>query len=150
MQKLLTFLAVVGMTVTLSTGVAFGAANGTNRPFNSRGSSVVTVTGLTTATVDSTFVSTLIGRGTSHEDLVRTSPTTYSDTSTVVAANGDEIFGSGTFDTTSSIQSTTFSGGTGRFADANGTVTTTATPLVPTDNPAVFTSTYTSTGMLSY
>jgi hypothetical protein len=134
--SLLSGLALAAIVVTPSP--AMGAPSGTDRPLS--GTLTVTTT-VNLVTGGATNVSSgrlsLLGRvtGTSNEQfaLAGTNGFTWTGTGTIVAANGDKLFetisGQGTFGPP--MQSTrvdTFTGGTGRFADASGTVTYTSAP----------------------
>jgi hypothetical protein len=81
----------------------------------------------------------------------------FTATGTIVAANGDELFtttsGTGTFGppiTTAST--TTITGGTGRFADASGTLSGTgpSTLVSIIGSTETVTATGSSTGTISY
>jgi hypothetical protein len=109
-------------------------AGGTDRPVSGTSTST-TVLNTATGTGTSEGIGQLshLGAFTFHNDFTSftvTGPTTFSYTLTTiwVAANGDEIFttGTATGTLTNGIESTllsTITGGTGRFADASGTIT---------------------------
>ena len=151
MRKLLSLLAL-GLTVaSLSGAPAFGAAQGTDRPFNGSGSG----TGVLGSSADGTENASHLGLATFHADVVPTGPTTATTTTTLVAANGDTVTMSGP-STLVPVTATTFTftivytitGGTGRFADASGAETTTGTGTV--DSPTTFHVSFTFTGTITY
>ena len=80
----------------------------------------------------------------------------WTQTATIVAANGDEIFatavGTGTLSTGEATLVSTFTGGTGRFADASGTLTTRISSVIVSQVGTTITSedTETHTGTISY
>jgi hypothetical protein len=130
------FLSSLALAVAaLSPAAALGAAKGTDRPVKGKSTSTTTLdTATGTGTVAGSGQLSHIGRFTFTNDITSltiTGPDTFSFTLTavVVAANGDEIFttatGTGTL-TATGAESTlvsTITGGTGRFADASGTLT---------------------------
>lgn len=155
MRKLAALLMVLAVAV-VGTGEAFGAAKGTDRPFNGSGSFsglATIVGGDITVTVDGTQHFTHVGRSTYHVDGVclNADCTSAVATTTNVAANGDTLIFRET--ATPGIPFSTFVilGGTGRFAGATGGGTTTGPPLVfDQSNPLAFTGTFESRGTISY
>ncbi len=156
MRKLASLFIVLAVTV-LGTGVAFGAAHGTNRPIKSSGtgSGVITLTNDgATYVIDGTLHSSHLGKSTFHVDGICTNAdcTTSVFTNTIVAANGDTLTSSststGTADTFTNLDTTT--GGTGRFAGASGSTTTTGTSVADPNDPFAFSITFTSSGTISY
>ena len=148
MRKLLVSLAsLLMMLVALSGSAAFGASNGTDRPWKASGSAegIVTPGAPVTTHTEGTSTNTHLGRSTFVVDGVCLNEDCSSDTFTftIVAANGDTLRASGAGDTA------TFTGGTGRFAGASGTVTTT-TPTFAFTDPLHFHFTFTQTGTISY
>jgi len=142
-------LVVCSMSfITLIGSAAFGAANGTDRPWQATGSGNGLFTAGTplTFTIDGTSNDTHLGRSTFHLDGVCSNEdcSMFTFTFTIVAANGDTLNASGVND------SVTFTGGTGRFASASGTLTNTATVITDPSNPAAFHITFTQTGTISY
>jgi hypothetical protein len=121
--------------VALSPASAPAKAGGTDRPYKGTFSGTVSVNLQTLEiTSDATGVAAHLGKyATSLEGAIAITPegTTGSGTQTIVAANGDQ--GTGTFTlstpglptdpghTTTLV--TTVTGGTGRFSDASGTLT---------------------------
>ena len=125
-----------------------------------------------TGTADGTFDLTHIGKGTTHNDFTSFTLTgntfTFAGTVTFVVtdddkakgdnANADKIFttipGTGTVTSTGSESTTvnTITGGTGRFADASGTITFTDVGVTVSIVESIVTSTSTSTaqGQISY
>jgi hypothetical protein len=129
---LLTGLALA--VTALNPTAALANAGGTDRPLRGTESGVTTGD-IATGAASGTFAGHLshLGEFTGHSDVTVTftgpSSFTASGTGTMVAANGDELFVDitwmGTF-TATTIQTTvirTITGGTGRFADASGTLT---------------------------
>jgi hypothetical protein len=129
-------VATMFAVAALTPGGALGKAKGTDRPL--WGTESGTTTGdLATSTASADFTGQLsqLGEYTGHSNVTVTftgpSSFTAAGTGTMVAANGDElsvdITWTGTF-TATTIQTTvvrTIIGGTGRFADASGTLTVT-------------------------
>jgi hypothetical protein len=132
MRKVIVIAGLILATGILVPAGALGKAGGTDRPIKDRssGTTVVNVGDLTFA-LDATGIASHLGRTTSHLDgaLTPTGPSTFdiAGTSTVVAANGDELYGtfsgSGTSDAAGNSEGpvvVTFTGGTGRFKHASG------------------------------
>jgi hypothetical protein len=115
-------------------------------------------------TGDATQVSTCIGKSTVHLDGIGafTGPDTFvgSGPITLTAANGDELTGTHTLTATGFTPGTahtttvvaTITGGTGQFAEASGTVTSTAQVTSSSFDGVTLVSTveYTATGQLSF
>ncbi len=131
LRRLIFVSSLVVAVAALSPAAAQGATNGTDRPLNG----TITATAIDnlatrTGILDGTFVFTLLGKGTFHEEATFTfGPTTftYTGTENYVAANGDKLFttvaATGTYGSGLTTVET-ITGGTGRFADARGTFTT--------------------------
>jgi hypothetical protein len=128
---------VVVTVLALSPAAALGKAKRITRPL--AGMSMVTATvDLRTGKgpTDGTFVLSRLGRGTLHADssgfTLTGSTFVFSDTVTLVAANGDKVFatdrGTGTVTPTGITLSIvgSITGGTGRFAGATGKFTITS------------------------
>ena len=161
MRKLLSFLALALTVACLSGAPAFGAANGTDRPFTGSGSGtgVIGLVGGVPAgsTIDGTENASHLGLATFHTVNVFTGPTTTNTTATLVAANGDTVTESGT-STSVLVNPTTFAftavytttGGTGRFAGASGSQTLTGTATLDSPTSLCFHVSFTMTGTITY
>jgi filamentous hemagglutinin family protein len=135
LRKLIFLSGLVLAVVAMSPAPAMGAAKGTHRPLTGTTTSTTTVSLITGAgtSVSSGHISHLgavTGRGNAQFALVGPNGFSFTGTGTTVAANGDKLFtttsGMGTLGPP--VQNTvvnTIIGGTGRFADASGTFTTT-------------------------
>jgi hypothetical protein len=134
-KRKLTMLVGLALAVAvLSPASASAKAGGTHRPMKGKISATVSLNVLTGAlTADGEGVATHLGKfTTSLKGTVTITPTGVfgNGTQTVVAANGDELTGTYTLSTpgapavahTTTIV-TTVTGGTGRFSDASGTLT---------------------------
>ena len=160
------FMIISGLLAiaAVSPAAALGKANGSDRPVSGTSTSSTTVD-LATGSGTAVGVGQLshLGRTTFTNDFTSftlTGPDTFSFTLTavIVAANGDEIFttatGTGTLTPTGSDSTlvSTITGGTGRFADATGTIITTIRSVtVSTVGTTITTSdTETHTGRISY
>jgi hypothetical protein len=149
----------------VSPAAALGKAKGTDRPV--RGTSTSTTTlDLATGTGSVTGSGQLshLGRFTFTNDITSftlTGPDTFSLTLTavLVVANGDEIYttatGTGTLLTATTSELTlvsTITGGTGRFADASGTLISKASSVTVSTVGTTITTrdTETHTGRISY
>jgi hypothetical protein len=143
MRKFLFSLVCVALSGALSAGTAFGAANGTDRPFRASGSGTGTLTP-TGFEIIGTSINSHLGQS----DFVTVGVCTEvgcTTTITATAANGDTLILAG------SGNEATFTGGTGRFAGASGT--STLDPHVSFDdpsNPDLFHITFTQVGTISY
>jgi hypothetical protein len=161
LRRLILLSSLVLAVAALSQGTALGAANGTDRPLSGTSTSTTTVDPVAgTGVSDGSGQVSHIGAFTFHNDFTSftlTSPTTFSFTLTasIVAANGDVIFttatGTGTLTATGSESTlvSTISGGTGRFADASGSFTSSIIS-VNTSTPGTSNDTETHTGQVSY
>ena len=132
-------VAVAGLVLALAVlgpSAALGKAGGTDRPV--KGTTSGTVTGKLGSplgiTIDLSGVATHLGKYSVHVDAVGVisgGEVLVDGTFTVVAANGDQLTGTTTFTSPLSqlaeVHTTTafltITGGTGRFADASGTIT---------------------------
>ena len=134
-RKGLILCGLVLALAALSPASALAKAGGTDRPMKGTASGTVTVT-LTSPlgiTIDLTGKATHLGKYSVHIDAVGVisgGEVVVDGTFTVVAANGDQLTGTATF--TAPLPSgnihtatafLTITGGTGRFADASGTIT---------------------------
>jgi len=151
-------LAVLAMTPA----TAMGATKGTDRPLTGTTTSTATINLITgSGTIGSSGQLSLLGAVTTsqnaHFALVGPNGFSWTGTETTVAANGDQLFatvsGAGTLGPP--IQSTavhTITGGTGRFAHASGTFTTTAvsSSVSIVGSVETVTSPLTFTGTISY
>jgi hypothetical protein len=153
-------LAVAG----LGPAAALGAAKGTDRPSKGTSTSTTTVDLATgTGISDGSGHISHLGAFTFHNDhsgfTVTGDTFSWTQTATIVAANGDEIFttavGTGTLlpnNTSEATLVSTITGGTGRFADASGTLTSTISSVTVSQVGTTITSedTETHTGQISY
>ena len=134
-RKLITLAGLALAVVAISPASAPAKAGGTDRPVKGTSSGTVSLNVLTGAfTADAAGVGTHLGEYTvAIEGTVAITPEGAfgSGTATIVAANGDQMTGTVTLatpgqpsvaHTTTSVMTVT--GGTGRFADASGTLTT--------------------------
>lgn len=142
---------------------AAAKAGGTDRPVSGKSTSTTIVNTATgTGTSDGSGQLSHLGAFTFHNDItsftVTGSTFSFALTASVVAANGDVIFttatGTGTLTATGSESTlvSTITGGTGRFADASGTLTTSISTVTVSAVGGVFTGhdTETHTGQISY
>jgi hypothetical protein len=163
LRRLIFVSSVVFAVAALSPAAAQGATHGTDRPLNGTITAIAIDNLVTrTAIVDGTFRFTHFGKGAFHEEaLVATGPgPNYTGTETYVAANGDTLFatvastGTITFNPLGGHSTTveTITGGTGRFADATGTFTTTRVAVVASIVGSILTDHFTGTaqGQISY
>lgn len=134
MRRFTIILAVLAVAA-LSPAAALGKAKGTDRPQSGTSSSTTTVDLATgTGSVAGSGQLSHLGRFTFTNDITSFTLTgntfSFTLTATIVAANGDEVYttatGTGTLTATGSEATliSTITGGTGRFADASGTITT--------------------------
>ena len=130
-----TIILALFAVAAMSPAAALGKAKGTDRPLSGTSSSTTTVDLATgTGSVAGSGQLSHLGRFTFTNDITSFTLTgnTFSFTLTaiIVAANGDEVYttatGTGTLTATGSEATlvSTVTGGTGRFADASGTLTT--------------------------
>jgi hypothetical protein len=151
MRKFFVSFVCSMLFVAVSASAALAATNGTDRPLKASGSAngVITVGIPVTFTIDGTSTSTHLGRTAFHIDGVCNDPNCFTSTYTytAVAANGDTLTASGVNDGTNDVAS--FTGGTGRFAGASGTLTTT-TSFVFDPSGLGFHLTFTQSGTISY
>jgi hypothetical protein len=119
-------------------GTTFSAANGTERPWKASGSGIGVFTndGLV---IDGTSINTYLGKATFHA----VSTSDGSLIATVTAANGDQL--RIVFEPSGQV---IFAGGTGRFADASGTLINTSVEEFLPDG--TFISTFTQAGTISF
>lgn len=163
-RTLIVLSSLVLALAALSPAAALGKAKGTDRPVSGKSTSTTTVDLATgTGIADGRGQLSHFGRFTFHNDITSitlTGPDTFSLTLTasVVAANGDEVFttavGTGTLTATGSELTlvSTVTGGTGRFADASGTLTSKISSVTVSVVGSISTSTDTEThkGRISY
>lgn len=158
-------MLVVVMAILLATGwgsAALGKARGTDRPLRGTESGITTGD-LATGAASGDFSGHLshLGKYTGHSNVTVTftgpSSFTAAGTGTMSAANGDELFvairWTGTF-TATTVETTvvrTITGGTGRFADASGTLTVTLSSVYSISSTTLTShDTGTSDGQISY
>jgi hypothetical protein len=165
-RKLLVLTSVLALFV-VAPGAAVAKPGGTDRPIKGAGTSTTTIDIVTgAATTQGTAIISHLGKSTFTQDftITPTGPTTFTQTGTVTltAANGDQLFatlsgggrigGLAAGDTTDVSSVFTITGGTGRFADASGTITSpvfvTVVSLVGTT--LVTSDTFTLQGRISY
>ncbi len=159
LRRLIFLSSLVLAVAALSPAMALGAANGTDRPVSGTSTSTTilnTATGIGVS--DGIGELSHLGAFTFHNDFTSftvTGPNTFSYTLTTiwVAANGDEFFSTGTATgtLTAGIKSTlvsTITGGTGRFADASGTITSSVISV--NVSPGVLHDTEIHEGQISY
>lgn len=164
LRRLLFFSTLVFAAVALSPAAALGAANGTDRPLKGTETGITTVDLATgTGTADGVGQLSHLGRVTFTTDITSltfTGPNTFSLTLTTIvgAANGDEVFATGTGTGTLTPTGTeaslviTITGGSGRFADASGTIRTriSAVTLSAVGTTITTRDTATHEGQISY
>jgi hypothetical protein len=156
-RRLLILSSLVLGVAALSPAVTLGAANGTDRPLRGAVSATTTVN-VATGAVTENASGELPHLGAVTIDVDGRSSTTGnsiagSGTATWTAANGDQLFATftstGTFTSRTTIELTfavTIIGGTGRFADASGMITISASsvvvsivgPIVTTEDSGTF------------
>jgi len=163
LRRLIFLSSLVLAVAALSPAAALGAAKGTDRPSSGTSTSTTTVdTATGTGTVVGSGHISHLGRFTFTNDITSLTITgntfSYTLTAIIVAANGDEVFttatGTGTLTATGSESTlvSTITGGTGRFADASGTLTTEISSVNVSLVGSILTSTDTEThtGQVSY
>ena len=148
-RSLVCIVIVAGALATIA-APANAAAGGTDRPWKGVGSvngtvilgSPIRVSAVGTVTV------THLGRS-AYSNMVVCSPTGCANGTTsvtIVAANGDTVFGRGVI--TNGATRVTITGGTGRFAGASGYYNVAGTAVF--DSGLTFTLAFTQTGAVSY
>lgn len=163
LRRLIFLSGLVLAVVAISPAAAMGAANGTNRPLTGTITSTTTVSLITGAGTSVTsghmsHIGAFTGSGDQQFVLVGSNGFRFTGTETTVAANGDKLFSTtsamGTLGPpTSTTVVHTITGGTGRFADASGTFTTTGVSSSVSIVGSIETVTSTSTtleGTISY
>ena len=153
MRRFTLILAVLAVAATFTAGPALAAAKGTDRPLRGTSTSTTTVdvvTG-TGSTVGGSGQLSHLGRFSFTNDItsftLTGNTTALTFTGIIVAANGDEIHTTGTGTGTLTATGSEFTavstavGGTGRFADASGTVTTKITSVIVSAVGSTITST---------
>jgi hypothetical protein len=164
-------LGMLGGAATASPALAGGrgagalaAVKGTDRPLKGTTTGSLTVSlpsGAATSSFTGNFshLGATTGGDIATFTLTSSATFTYTGTDTLVAANGDKVFstftGSGAFTSATTIESTqvnTITGGTGRFADASGTITVTISSVVVSSSATSDTTDNTDTwnGQISY
>jgi hypothetical protein len=138
-------MTCVALFVGFGVGTSYAAKGGTDRPFKASGSGLGVVDPVAgTYVIDGTSKNSHLGRSTFHTE----GALTGGNTITITAANGDKLVAIGT-----SATDAIFSGGTGRFQGASGTLTSSFTitpdPSDPT-NPLRFELHFTQHGTISY
>jgi hypothetical protein len=162
LRKLIVLSCLVLAVVAMTPAAAMGAAKGTDRPLTGTTTGTETInliTGAGTGMTSGQF--SLLGAVQNGNDLqftlVGTNGFSFTGTETDVAANGDKLFqtisGEGSIgppEQSSSVN--TITGGTGRFTDASGTLTTTgvSTSVSIVGSIETVTSTTTFKGTISY
>jgi hypothetical protein len=164
LRRLIFLSSLVLAVAALNPATALGKAHGTDRPVKGTSTSTSTVNVATGIGIsDGSGQVSHLGAFTFHNDFSGFTLTgntfTWTQTATIVAANGDEIFatavGTGTLlpnNTSEATLVSTFTGGTGRFADASGTLTTSISSVTDSVVGTTITShdTETHTGQISY
>jgi hypothetical protein len=162
-----TAVALAGLVLAvalLGPSAAVAKKGGTDRPLKDRESGTTVLDLATGAFVsDTTGVASHLGRTSSHIDgvVTITGPDTFtvSGSSVTLAANGDELFGtfigSGTTDAAGNSAgqvTTTFTGGTGRFANASGSATGPFSQVLTSIDAttATYATSYSFRGAISY
>jgi hypothetical protein len=156
-HKAIAVVCVLALTI-LSPASALAKAGGSDRPLKGVGSGTISFDPATGAVSgEETGVSSQIGQYTVHIEGTG-APSgdgfTSSGVATIVAANGDEL--SGTYTLTSDgethVIEFTVTGGTGRFADASGTLTVICTTVASSQvgDLVVFEVECTLEGRISY
>ena len=163
MRRFTIILAILAVAA-IGPAAALGKPHGTDRPSKGTSTSTTTVDLATgTGTSDGSGQISHLGAFTFHNDFTGFTVTgdtfSWTQTATIVAANGDEIFttavGTGTLlpnNTSEATLVSTITGGTGRFADASGTLTTRISSVTVSVVGTTITSedTETHTGRISY
>ena len=164
MRKAIVIVGLVFALGVVGPATALGKAGGTDRPFNAHQSGTAVLDlGTLTFTQDTSGIMTHLGRSTTHVEGVVT-PTgpdtvTVAGSAVLTAANGDELSGtftgSGTVDASGNVEgtvATTYSGGTGRFANASGSASGPFTQTLISTNGATstFATEFSQNGTISY
>jgi hypothetical protein len=163
MRRFTIILAILAVAA-IGPAAALGKPHGTDRPVKGTSTSTTTVDLATgTGISDGSGQISHLGAFTFHNDFTGFTVTgdtfTWTQTATIVAANGDEIFttavGTGTLlpnNTSEATLVSTITGGTGRFADASGTLTSRISSVTVSVVGTTITSedTETHTGRISY
>jgi hypothetical protein len=160
MRRFTIILAILAVAA-IGPAAALGKPHGTDRPVKGTSTSTTTVDLATgTGISDGSGQISHLGAFTFHNDFTGFTVTgdtfTWTQTATIVAANGDEIFatavGTGTLSAGEATLVSTITGGTGRFADASGTLTTRISSVIVSQVGTIITSedTETHTGRISY
>jgi hypothetical protein len=163
MRRFTIILALLAVAA-VSPAAALGKANGTDRPLSGTSSSTTTVDlAAGTGSVEGAGQLSHVGKSTFTNDIESftfTGPDTFSLTLTavIVAANGDQVYttatGTGTLTATGSETTlvSTITGGTGRFEDASGTITSRISSVIVSVVGSSLTSRDTETheGVVSY
>ena len=134
MRKTVAAMVFVPVFAILGGGTSVGAAEVTNVPFRASGSGTIVVTG-DHYEIDGTSIDSHLGTSTFHTE----GTVGGGNTITIRAANGDQLI------ITTSSDGEYFAGGTGRFADASGTLKT-----VFTIDPDTLVIVFTQEGTISY
>ena len=163
--RLLVFMGVLLAIAVIAPSTALAKRGGTDRPVKGEGSGATTANLATgAATSQGTLHLSHTGKTTAtlNTTLTPTGPNTVAltGTSTHVAANGDTIFatltgtitGIGVGESADFTVVFTITGGTGRFADASGTLTGRGSQLIVSQVGATLTlsDTFTLSGTISY
>jgi hypothetical protein len=158
MRKLGAGLAAIGLVVAvLGSSPAGAASGGTDRPLKSTGNGTIVINPNNgTFTLESVIHSAHMGSSTKAGSGTLLSATTTAFQFTDVAANGDTLVGTSTgtiVPTANGFTYTnvdTYTGGTGRFAGASGTSTTTGIGVRDPNNPLLNAITISLVGTISY
>lgn len=162
-RRLLVLTSVLAVFV-VAPGAAVAKRGGTDRPIHGSGTAIDTLDLVAgTGLGEGPAIISHLGKGTFSHSFATTftSATTFtvSGSETFTAANGDQFFttftGTGTLDGALNAVVTgvaTITGGTGRFADASGTLTSTsnAEPISQVGTTLVNRTTFTVDGRISY
>jgi hypothetical protein len=161
MRKAIMIAGFVLAFGVLAPATALGKAGGTDRPISvhQSGTTVVDV-GTLAFTTETTGIVSHMGKSTVDIEgvITPTGPDTFTiaGSAVIVAANGDELFGtftgSGTNTPGGGSEGTvdvTYSGGTGRFTNASGTASGPFTQT-PTGTTATFATDISQSGTISY
>ena len=138
MRKTIAAILIGILFAGLGGATTFSAANGTERPWKASGSGIGMVTD-DGVVIDGTSINNHLGKATFHAE----STSDGGFIATVTAANGDQVrivF--------PPLGDPFFSGGTGRFAGASGTLINNLTSETLPDG--TFTIEFTQTGTISY